>query len=280
MFGGGGMLATDLVRTAPIDIGVTALTRAEADVTDRDAVEAAVEGHDPDVVINASAYTAVDRAESERAVAFAVNGTAVGELARLCRRRDLRLVHFSTDYVFPGTASRPYREDDPVDPVNAYGESKLAGERAILEAGGSATIIRTQWLFGAAGKSFPRTMWERARARQPTRVVDDQFGRPSYTVDVARATWAIVRRGSAGIVHVANAGSPVTWHTLAKRIFESAEVSDFLSPCTSEEYPTPARRPRHSALATERLEGILGHGLPHWADAVDRLLRELAPATH
>jgi dTDP-4-dehydrorhamnose reductase len=188
-------------------------------------------------------------------------------------------VHVSTDYVFAGTASSPYEEGDPVAPVNAYGASKLRGEEAVLSSGAHTLVLRTQWLFGTAGGSFPRTMWERAVAGLPTRVVNDQMGRPTYTRDLAAATWALIARRAAGIVHVTNGGPPATWFAFAREVFVRAGAEALLAPCTTAEYPTPARRPTYSVLSTTRLETLLGGPLPDWRDGLDRFLGELTRPT-
>ena len=275
LLGAGGMLATDLAREAPPDVELRTLSHAECDITDAAALARELGRAAPDVVINATAYTAVDRAETEREVAERVNGTAVGQLGVLCAERGTRVIHFSTDYVFPGDASRPYREDDAVAPLNAYGASKLLGETLLARSGARYCVVRTQWLFGRNGRSFPRTMWERARAGQPTRVVADQQGRPTYTVDLARATWAVVAAGNTGILHAANRGA-TTWFGLAQRVFDRAGAGELLSPCATADYPTPAKRPEFSVLDTARLDAIPGGVMPAWEDAVDRFLDEIA----
>ena len=278
IFGAAGMLGTDLCTTAPSGTSLVALDRAAVDVTDRSRVAAVLRDARPDWVINAAAYTAVDRAERERTVADAVNGTAPGHIAEECARLGIAIVHFSTDYVFAGNASSPYREEDPVAPVNAYGESKLRGEKAVLASGAHALVLRTQWLFGRAGKSFPRTMWERATAGVATRVVNDQVGRPTYTRDLAEVTWQLVARRAAGIVHATNGGAVTTWFDVARVVFERAGAAPLLSPCVTADYPTPARRPSYSALCTQRLERLTSGGPRDWRDALDAFLDELSPA--
>lgn len=275
LLGAGGMLGRDLAAAAPADTALVGLAHAELDITDHAALERAVRDVKPEVIVNAAAYTAVDRAESEPELALRVNGEAVGHLGRVARAAGARVVHFSTDYVFDGTADRPYREDDPPHPVNLYGASKLAGETALRASGEGVLIIRTQWLFGVHGRSFPRTMWERATHRASTRVVNDQFGRPSYTLDLARATWELLRRGGAGVVHVANAGV-ATWFQVAREVFRHAGCPDLVQPCTTSDYPTPARRPRYSVLDTARFEAAIGASLPHWCDAIARSLTQIA----
>ena len=270
--GAAGMLGRDVVQGAPEGVQVIATDAAELDITDSLSVRRAVDSQRPDWIINCAAYTAVDRAESEPQVAERVNHSAVRVLASACESHGARLCHVSTDYVFAGDATEAYREDDPVGPINRYGATKLAGEQAALAAG--ALIVRTQWLFGVHGKSFPRTMWDRANAGQPTRVVDDQVGRPTYTVDLAAAAWSLIESGASGVFHVTNAGPPISWFALATRIFEAAGRAELLSPCGTEDYPTPARRPTYSALDTTKL-AVAGLNLPPWQDAVDRFLGEV-----
>jgi dTDP-4-dehydrorhamnose reductase len=271
VLGAGGMLGHDLVRAAPSGTELHPFSRQQLDITDAPALAARVSALRPDVILNAAAYTAVDRAEAETKQAWRVNAEAVGELGRIAADAGARLVHFSTDYVFDGNASRPYQEDSPTDPVNAYGASKLAGEEALRRSGADWLIVRTQWLFGVNGKSFPRTMWERARAGLATKVVTDQTGRPTYSHDVARAVWKLIDGGVSGVMHIANDGE-ATWFEVAARVFERAGRQDLLTACSTADFPTPARRPRYSVLDTTRLDEQLGGPLPSWADAVDRFL--------
>jgi dTDP-4-dehydrorhamnose reductase len=275
ILGAGGMLGHDLLATAPQDVDLFPFTRGALDITNARAVAAAVADARPNVIINAAAYTAVDQAESEPELAFRLNAEAVGELGRLAARAGARVVHFSTDFVFDGTATEPYEEDSPAHPVNAYGASKLAGETALRQSGADFLIVRTQWLFGLQGRSFPRTMWERAGAGLATRVVGDQTGRPTYTEDLAGITWALIDRAASGVLHVANHGV-ATWFEVAEHIFLRLGRRDLLSPCTTVDYPTAARRPRYSVLSTHRMERLLGAPLPDWRCAVDGFLQALA----
>ena len=275
LLGAGGMLGCDLAAAAPSGTELHAFTHHDVDITDSAALGARIAAVRPEVIINAAGYTAVDRAETETEQAHRVNAVAVGELGRLAARTGARLVHFSSDYVFSGSASRPYRESDPTDPVNVYGATKLAGERALAHGDADWLIVRTQWLFGAHGRSFPRTMWDRARAGgQATRVVSDQRGRPTHTRDLATAVWRLVERGARGVLHVANAGE-ATWFDVAARVLRRAGRPDLLTPCTTADYPTPARRPRYSVLDTTRAEQLVGGPLPPWEEAVDRFLEEI-----
>jgi len=274
VLGAGGMLGHDLVATAPTGIELTALNRAQLDLTNRNALEEKVTSVRPGVIINAAAYTAVDRAESEREEAFRVNAEAVGELGRIATAVGARVVHFSTDYVFDGEATEPYAEDAPTNPINVYGASKLAGEQALAASGAEHLVIRTQWLFGLHGRSFPRTMWDRATARQRTKVVDDQRGRPTFTDDVARATWLLLQRRERGLVHTANEGT-ATWYQVARRVFDRAGAADLLEPCRTADYPTVARRPSSSVLDLSRFRRTTGTGFASWEDALDRVLEQL-----
>jgi dTDP-4-dehydrorhamnose reductase len=278
IFGAAGMLGTDLCAAAPRGTTVVALDVSDADITDRAHVASALRDARPDWVINAAAYTAVDRAEMEQTVAEAVNAVAPGRIAEEAARLGAAMVHFSTDYVFAGTATAPYQESDAVAPVNAYGASKQRGEAAVLTSGTHALVLRTQWLFGRAGKSFPRTMLERATAGLPTRVVNDQVGRPTYTRDLAAATWKLVERRASGIVHATSGGAAATWFDVAHAVFERAGAGSLLSPCATADYPTPARRPAYSVLCTKRLEKLLQGALPDWRDALRRFLDELPAA--
>ena len=273
VLGAGGMLGQDLVLTAPEGIELSAFSRRQLDITDTAAVRAHIAGTQPQVILNAAAYTAVDDAEDNREATFRVNGAAVGELGHLAAHVGARVVHFSTGYVFDGRSRKPYVEDAPTHPLNTYGASKLAGELALGETGVRFLVLRTQWLFGAHGRSFPRTMWERATRHEPTRVVSDQTGRPTYTVDLARAAWELVRLEVEGVLHVANSDL-ATWYDVASCIFSLADSEDLVTPCTTEEYPVAAQRPRYSVLDTTRAERILGHALPTWRDAIQRFLRE------
>lgn len=273
LVGAGGMLATDLVKTQPADVELDARDLHRLDITSADSIARSVAEVRPDWILNASGYTAVDRAESERDLAMAVNGIGPGLLGDVAKRSGARVAHVSTDYVFAGDGKHPYREDDPVAPINAYGETKLEGERRLRDSGARALIVRTQWLFGVNGPSFPKTMTARARARQETRVVDDQTGRLTYTRDLATVIWRLMQTGAEGTWHAANSGE-ITWYDVARWIFERQGVPHLLTPCTTADYPTPAKRPAYSVLDTSKLERLLGGPLPSWKDALERFAEE------
>jgi dTDP-4-dehydrorhamnose reductase len=276
ILGANGMLGRDVAAAAPAGVELVRSRLPRVDIADQRMVQRALDETRPRWVINAAGYTAVDRAEEELDAAMAINGLAVGIVAAACADRDVALVHFSSDYVFSGRSSLPYMEDDDREPVSVYGRSKLAGEIALAQSGARALLIRTQWLFGLHGRSFPRTMWERASARSRTRVVDDQWGRPTYTRDLAAWTWQLIKHGALGTVHAANAGS-ASWYEVASHVFERAGAAELLSPCSTTDYPTRAIRPPYSVLDTGLLEQLVGPPEP-WTHALDRFLDELQSA--
>lgn len=268
--GAGGMLGTELVaRLRAEDAEVVALTRADLDLRDHDAVRAAVRDHRPATVVNCAAWTAVDAAEEQEAAARALNGDAVRALAGACTDTGARLVHVSTDYVFAGTGTEPYAEDAPTAPVNAYGRTKLAGERAVLEHG-DGYVVRTAWLYGAHGPSFVRTMIRLAAERETVTVVDDQCGQPTWTGDLADRIVTLARSGApAGVYHGTNTGR-TTWYGLAREIFTLLGLDPGrVLPTTSGAFPRPAPRPANSVLGQDR-----------WAEAGLPPLRDWRAALH
>jgi len=245
--GGGGMLATDLAEKLASRDLVT-LTRAQLDITDDAAVRVAVAGFD--VVINAAAYTKVDDAETNEATAHLINAVGAGNLARAAHSAGARLVQPSTDYVFDGTASTPYPEDAPLDPVSAYGRTKADGERLVLEVNGDATyIVRTAWLYGAHGPNFAKTMRRLAGERERLSVVDDQVGQPTYTGDLTTQIIALLDSDApAGIYHGTNSGQ-ASWFEFARAIFVEAGLDpERIQPTNSSSFVRPAPRPAYSVL--------------------------------
>lgn len=282
--GAGGMLGHDLVAvlTARGD-RFTAAARADLDVTDARAVDAAVAGHD--VVINAAGWTDVDGAETDEAAATAVNGTGVAHLARSCARVGARLLHVSTDYVFAGDAVRPYPEDSPTAPVNAYGRSKLAGEQAVARLlPQHGYLVRTAWLYGTRGRNFVNTMLRLADQREHLEVVDDQLGQPTWSYPLARrlvelGAAARAGRAPAGAYHATCSGQ-TTWYGLAREIFARTGLDpDRVRPTTSDRFPRPARRPTYSVLGHARWAAAGLPPMPHWRVALSQALRELADRT-
>lgn len=274
VLGAGGLLGTELVREAPPSHGATGVSRSEVDITRPDTLRQRIREARPTVVLNAAAFTAVDDAEREPDRAMAVNGTAVGHLGGIASELGIQVVHFSTDYVFDGRARAPYTEDARPNPLNAYGRSKLEGERRLQASGARYLLIRTQWLFGVAGPCFVRTMWERARSGRSATVVSDQVGRATSARDLARTTWALLERGATGCVHVANEGE-LSMFDLGRAVFAHVGRGSLVTACTRANYPTAAVRPPYSALSTRKLEGLLTRPLPRWERSLRRVLDEL-----
>ena len=239
----------------------------------------------PDVVVNAAAYTAVDRAEQEREAAFRANAEAPGALAEACARRDALLVHYSTDYVFDGSGDRPWREDDPTAPLGVYGASKLAGEEAVRGSGARHMVFRTAWVYGAYGHNFMRTMLRLAGERDELRVVDDQHGTPTSARLIAAVTASILDAADppSGLWHLTASGG-TTWHGFASEIVAGAHARGVLAraprvlPVPSSEYPTPAQRPAWSRLDTGALRARFQATLPDWREDLARVLDEVAAA--
>ena len=255
---------------------VTALGRAELDLRDATHIRDAVRTAKPDVIVNAAAYTAVDKAEAERDLALAVNAVAPGILAEEAKRGGALLVHYSTDYVFDGTKGSPYTEVDPTCPINVYGESKLAGEKEIQRSKCRFLILRTSWVYGPRGNNFMLTMLRLARERPELRVVDDQIGAPTSSLAIARATAQLLRAGASGLYHLSAAGE-VTWCGFARAILARAGIATPVRAIRTEDYPTPARRPRNSRLDCLRLRKDFGLALAPWEDQLAEALRSAAP---
>ncbi|WP_336209675.1 dTDP-4-dehydrorhamnose reductase [Nonomuraea sp. LPB2021202275-12-8] len=260
---GGGMLAADVLdRTTATGEPVLALRRAELDLRDSRAVHDLVSAYRPEVVINCAAWTAVDDAETHEDEALAINGHAVRTLAQACESAGARLLHLSTDYVFDGTSRRPYTEDSPTGPVNAYGRTKLAGEQAALEHG--HYVVRTAWLYGAGGPNFVRTMIKLAGTRPTVDVVDDQHGQPTWSADLADFLVRLARSElPPGIYHGTSAGE-TSWHGLAGEVFALLGADPArVRPVPGTAFPRPAPRPASSVLACTRCEPIR-----HWREAL------------
>ncbi len=270
--GGRGQLGRALqVAAASRGIPVTAPDLPELDITDPAAVHAAVRTVRPEAVINCAAYTDVDGAEAEPGRALEVNGIAVGHLAAACTEAGALLVQLSTDYVFSGELSRPYREEDPPAPLGAYGRSKLEGERRAA-ACPDHLVVRTAWLYGVGGRNFVEAIRRQiARGVGELRVVADQRGSPTYAADLAEAILDLVAAGARGVVHAVNEGF-TTWHGFAEAIVEELGAGVPVRPITTAQLHRPAPRPASSALDTSRLAAILGRRMPPWRDALRRYL--------
>jgi dTDP-4-dehydrorhamnose reductase len=276
VFGSGGQVGRELVRMAASrGLPVSAYNRSQCDVTDAGALERAIDG--AGVVVNCAAYTAVDRAESEPEAAFRVNARAPGLMAELSARRNIPLIHISTDYVFDGSGARPWREDDPVGPLNVYGRSKLAGEDAIRERAAEHVILRTSWIFSGHGQNFVRSMLRLAETRPRLRIVSDQRGGPTAATDIAAAILAVVDRISSGAPAWGTyhfSGAPfTTWYDFAASILADRDVA--IEPIATEDYPVPAARPKNSMLDCSRIRSVFGIEQPDWRHALPAVLREL-----
>jgi dTDP-4-dehydrorhamnose reductase len=239
-----------------------------------------VRDYKADWVINCAAYTQVDRAESEVEQAFVINRDCVERLAGAVAGSGGQLLHVSTDFVFDGAQSRPYREEDEARPLSVYGRSKWEGEQAVRAALPEAIILRTAWVYGVHGQNFVKTILRAAREGRPLRVVNDQLGSPSWAQDIAGAIWTLVQNRARGTYHYTNAGS-TTWHGFAGAILAGASAAGFALETTTVEaiptsgYPTPARRPAYSVLDTGKIQSLLTAPIPHWRDSLNRMLKEL-----
>jgi dTDP-4-dehydrorhamnose reductase len=277
VFGRTGQVATEIQRQAE----VTALGREVADLSDPMACAEAIRDHAPDLVINAAAYTAVDRAESEEDLATVINGVAPGAMARACANLGIPFCHVSTDYVFDGSGTAPRAPSDPVAPCNAYGRSKLAGEEAVRAAGGQAAILRTSWVFSAHGGNFVKTMLRLSETRDALSVVDDQIGGPTPAADIAAALLSMGRAmvaGHAGGLYHFSGAPDASWADFAREIFAQAGRATVVAGIPTRDYPTPAARPQNSRLDCGSLAAEFGIGRPDWRAGLARVLKELEQA--
>jgi len=272
--GAAGQVGFELVRVLAPHGDIVATDRATLDLASADAIVAAVRGARPNLIVNAGAYTAADRAEDERAQAHAVNAVAPGVLAEEARRLGAVLIHYSTDYVFDGARTSPYPEDAPTGPLNVYGATKLAGEDAIAAVGAHAVVLRTSWVYGTRGRNFLLTIRRLASEREELRIVADQRGVPNWSRVLAEATARIVAGGlaplaeRAGLYHMSSTGD-ASWHEFASAIVGGSGRPRVV-PITTAEYPLPARRPPYGVLGTARFEATFGFALPDWRDALAR----------
>jgi dTDP-4-dehydrorhamnose reductase len=282
LFGGTGQVGHAFRARWPHADELVVSTRGDCDLTDAESVRALVRRVRPDVIVNAAAYTAVDKAESDRDRCFAVNGAAPAAMAAEAAAIGAKLVHYSTDYVFDGTKmdgskTAPYVEEDPTGPRNVYGASKLAGERGITEAGGEFVILRTSWVYSSHGANFLKTMLRLGAERPELRIVADQHGAPTSAEAIANATVRILRDTGAGkwtrgTFHM-TAGGATTWYGFAQAIF--ARVTGprpSLVPIGTAEYPTPAARPANSVLSNEKFAHTFGFRLPDWEQQLDAVM--------
>jgi dTDP-4-dehydrorhamnose reductase len=271
--GRSGQVGAELERLLKPVGELVALDRGGLDLGDPAAIRTKVSQIRPALIVNAAAYTAVDRAESERAAAFAVNATAPEVLAAEARKLGALLVHFSTDYVFDGEKPTPYTEEDAPGPRNVYGESKLAGEHAIAASGCRALVLRTSWVYAPNGRNFLRAMLAAAQEKRALRVVDDQRGAPTPAHAIAAAVASLLSGGNApeGLYHMSAAGE-ATWYEFAKAIFAARGIGTPVVPIPTREYRTAAVRPKNSILDNSKLKRDLGIALPHWHEGLAAVL--------
>lgn len=272
---------------------VVAVDREQMDLSDTQAIRNVIASIRPDVIINPAAYTAVDKAETEQAMAHAINAVAPGVIAEAAATVGAGLIHFSTDYVYEGNKSSPYLETDPVNPLSVYGKTKLAGERAIQAVGLPHLILRTSWVYGAHGKNFLKTILRLSAERDQLKIVADQWGAPTSStaianaVDVVLATWDMRDQTKSGIYHFTNTGS-TSWFGFAQAILQSYESqalalnlpalkikSDTVVPITTADYPTPAARPANSRLDNTKLHTTFGVALPAWESSLQAVMQQL-----
>ena len=279
--GSKGMLARDIIPVLEENHEVLEFSKEFLDITDLSKIEKILGNEKPDVLINCAAYTAVDRAESEPEKAYLLNAKGPGILAKACHKAGIRLVHVSTDFVFDGKTPRPYKEDDEVNPIGVYGKSKLEGEIAVRSSTENYVIVRTSWLYGHEGESFPEKILSKASAPSASggadetiSVVFDQVGSPTYTVDLARAVERLLP-APPGVYHFSNEGV-ASWYDFAYAVIEAFKKRKVefklkgIKPVLSGQYQTPAPRPAYSVLDKAKYKSITGMDIPHWLDAVER----------
>lgn len=278
LVGANGMLARQVNELVPAGYELHRFDLPDFDITDQAQVSAVMERLNPAVIINCAAYTNVDGAESEEALAMQINGVGPANLALAARQLGATLVHISTDYVFDGTKTEPYLENDPVAPRSAYGRTKLAGEQSIVESGlKSFYLIRTSWLYGPGGKNFVETIVRLATEREELRIVDDQIGSPTHTADLARAIFSLLaageRRAPYGIYHYANEGR-ASWYEFACAIVALMQQRNLpvkaqrILPIRTDEYPLPAQRPAYSVFSKDKFKDATGAVVPDWRESL------------
>jgi dTDP-4-dehydrorhamnose reductase len=269
--GSNGQLGTEMHQLSKAFPGYQFLffNRAEWPVDDAEKSENILALHQPSFLVNCAAYTAVDKAETDREAAFSINATAPGTLARLCQAYGTRFIHISTDYVFNGIINRPLKEDDSVQPVNYYGETKLVGEQAVLQHNPDALIIRTSWVYNASGKNFVKTMMRLMKEKESISVVNDQHGSPTYAADLAEAIMHIITSGRwvPGIYHFSNEGF-ITWYQFAEEIRNQCGFNCKVDPIVTAEFPTPAKRPMFSMMDKSKIVATFGLTLKDWKESL------------
>jgi dTDP-4-dehydrorhamnose reductase len=294
--GKNGQVGWELRRTlAPLG-GVVAVGHEEMDLADPDSIRRMIREVRPHLIVNAGAYTAVDKAESEPHLAMAINGVAPGIIAEEAKRLNAAIIHYSTDYVFDGAGKRPYVEDDSPNPLNVYGRTKLAGERAIQAVGMPHLILRTSWVYGARGKNFLLTILRLARERDELKIVDDQVGAPTWSRMLAEVTSQMLSQyysplfhsfsvaDVSGLYHMVSGGPATSWYGFARKILESfghdvSQALPKLTPIPTADYPLPAKRPQNSSMSCEKLMQVYGLQIPCWDDSLTLCLNEMVTSS-
>lgn len=277
--GSNGQLGSELKELASHypEIDFVFFNRNELSIADKAALQTVFELYQPNYFINCAAYTAVDKAEEEKELATQINGTAVGEIAKLCEQNNCRLIHISTDYVFDGLAREPLNESDKVSPVNAYGESKLLGEQLGLQNNPGAIVIRTSWVYSSYGKNFVKTMLRLMKEKESIGVVNDQIGSPTYAADLAQAILQIITWGKwvPGIYNYSNEGI-ISWFEFAVEIKKLINVSCTVNPIDTAQFPTPAKRPAYSVLDKTKIQATFNIQLKDWKESLQECIRKLS----
>lgn len=269
--GAKGLLGRELMKVLPALGEVTGVDKEDCDILDPVRIEAVLDSCQPVWVVNSAAYTDVDGCETNPEPAREINAVGPGRLARACRRRGIYLIQLSTDFIFDGRKSSPYLEDDQPHPVSVYGQTKLAGEEAVLQELNSALVVRTSWLFGPGGKNFPDTILRQAQGGGDISVVADQVGSPTAAFDLAGAIRNLIEKNAAGVVHVTNEGS-CSWFEYALFVVLASGLKNKVNPVSSSEFPRPAARPAYSVLDHHRYEEITGRTMRPWQEAVREYL--------
>lgn len=264
LLGHKGMLGGDLLLKLNMEHEVVGLDKEEINIVSASECKGAIKEIEPDIVINAAAYTNVDGCETAKDECFAVNAEAVKNIAGACRDKNIRIIHFSTDYVFDGTAKQPYKEDHQCNPINTYGASKMAGERYLRSLSDNYLLIRTAWLYGVNGKNFVQTILEKVKTTKKLTIVDDQIGSPTYTKDLAAAVDLLIKQNAKGIFHITNRGS-CSWYQFAVKILQEAGIHEIdVTPIKSDQLQRPAMRPAYSVMSMQKFIRTTGKAMQPW----------------
>jgi dTDP-4-dehydrorhamnose reductase len=273
LLGHKGMLGSDLLLKLSMEHEVVGMDKEEIDIVSASECKKSIKDITPDIVINAAAYTNVDGCETAKDECFAVNAEAIKNIAVACRDKNIRIIHFSTDYVFDGAAKQPYKEDHQCNPINTYGASKMAGERYLRSLSENYILIRTAWLYGVNGKNFVQTILEKVKTTKKLTVVDDQTGSPTYTKDLAAAVDLLITKNAKGIFHITNRGS-CSWYQFAVKILQEAGIHDIdVTPIKSDQLQRPAMRPAYSVLSMQKFIQTTGKTMQPWQLALQDYLK-------